>query len=251
MGSSLICIATVLLGVDVGWQPLPEGGVAYLIQIEPEAVEGLRRGMTVSSDILPMVRDVRAFRITVGRETLPRELPQEPYIDDTVAVPAGETPEDSWPGGPYAPPNGAFGENLLEDPAAAPSAPAELPLGGAAIPLTPGPDSVAKASHTARVDGLPDTSSGAPVSPSDSPSDLPPATFHKPEEPPRPWNTLLGVAVALTGSLFANAYLCVILRDAHRKYRKLVFQKEGPMEIEAGNDGGIGSDLPPGEHDVG
>ena len=75
MCGNILCIAVAVLGVDVGWQPLSEGGVQYLIQIEPHVLEALRLGEVIQSDLPPGVDDVRGYRITVGTEQLPRELP--------------------------------------------------------------------------------------------------------------------------------------------------------------------------------
>jgi len=76
MCGQLICAAAVLLAVDAGWQPLPDGGVEYLIQLEPHMVARLRAGEPVHSDIPPGVKDVRAYRITLGNDALPRQLPE-------------------------------------------------------------------------------------------------------------------------------------------------------------------------------
>jgi len=75
MCGNILWIAVAVLGVDVGWQPLSEGGVQYLIQIEPHALEALSSGEVIRSDLPPGVDDVRGYRITVGTEQLPRELP--------------------------------------------------------------------------------------------------------------------------------------------------------------------------------
>ena len=41
MNAVLLLIATSAVGVDVGWLPLSDGGVEYIIQIEPELVDTL------------------------------------------------------------------------------------------------------------------------------------------------------------------------------------------------------------------
>ncbi len=42
----VVCLATVVVGIDAGWQPLDGGGVEYLIQIEPQLLDALRSGET-------------------------------------------------------------------------------------------------------------------------------------------------------------------------------------------------------------
>jgi hypothetical protein len=74
----MFCLATRLLGIDVGWQPLPEGGMEYIIQIPPQALESLRDGEIVQSDIPASVKDIRTYRILVGRQPLPRKLAAAP-----------------------------------------------------------------------------------------------------------------------------------------------------------------------------
>jgi len=96
MSGNILWIAVAALGVDVGWQPLSEGGVQYLIQIEPHALEALRSGEVIQSDVPPGVDDVRGYRITVGTEQLPRELsvagesglspPRPPSAPNTLPV---------------------------------------------------------------------------------------------------------------------------------------------------------------------
>ena len=79
MCGNILCVATVLLGIDAGWHSLPEGGVEYLIQIEPDTFDRLKSGdvETILSYIRPDVRaaDVRAIRISIGDKELPQDLP--------------------------------------------------------------------------------------------------------------------------------------------------------------------------------
>jgi len=66
-------LAAATLGLDVGWQPLPDGGFEYIIQIEPETLESLKNGEDLRSEIPPFLRGVRSYRITVGNAPLPHE----------------------------------------------------------------------------------------------------------------------------------------------------------------------------------
>jgi hypothetical protein len=66
-------LVALALGVDVGWKPLPEGGLEYIIQIEPELLNSLRSGQTISSDVPLVLRDIRRYRIQVGDGRLPQE----------------------------------------------------------------------------------------------------------------------------------------------------------------------------------
>lgn len=73
MYGAAFCLLTAALGYDVGWQPLPDGGMEYIIQIEPHLLEMLKNGEQLVSDIPPNLRGVRSYRITVGTAELPRE----------------------------------------------------------------------------------------------------------------------------------------------------------------------------------
>ncbi len=72
MNGFALLLATAILGVDYGWQPASDGRLEYIIQIEPITLIALREGQEVVSQIDPLARDVRRFRIRVGTEVVPR-----------------------------------------------------------------------------------------------------------------------------------------------------------------------------------
>lgn len=78
MYALIVCIATATVGIDVGWERAPEGGMEYIIQFDPQTVDALRGGKVIQSDIPPEAGDVRSFRIVMGTEKLRREPPPEP-----------------------------------------------------------------------------------------------------------------------------------------------------------------------------
>lgn len=67
-----LALLTAVLGVDVGWQPLPNGGLEYIIQIEPQLLDSIRAGNDLVSDIPANLQGVRSYRITIGSDRLPR-----------------------------------------------------------------------------------------------------------------------------------------------------------------------------------
>ena len=79
MCGTVLCVAAVALGIDVGWQPLPDGGMEYVIQLEPQTVELLRSrpDVQIPSDIPAYLKDLRRLRITVGNAALARKMPAE------------------------------------------------------------------------------------------------------------------------------------------------------------------------------
>ncbi len=72
-------VASAVLGIQFGWEPQPEGGVQYIIQLNPDALEALRSGQPIESDIRPeLLGDVRSFRIEMGEKKLSHQLPAHP-----------------------------------------------------------------------------------------------------------------------------------------------------------------------------
>ena len=96
MGTIWACIAAAAIGVDVGWQRLPEGGMEYIIQIEPQTLDALRAGQPIQSDIPAGVGDIRSYRIVVGsKKALPRDeapTPPRKLTPDPAVKPLGNQP---------------------------------------------------------------------------------------------------------------------------------------------------------------
>jgi len=94
MQSVLLLWAAVAITTDVGWRPLPDGGMEYIIQIEPHMLEMLQGGKDLISDIPPNVRGAQSWRITVGTKELPREGSLEPELPRSSQVPQTLHPPD-------------------------------------------------------------------------------------------------------------------------------------------------------------
>jgi len=132
MGSTVVCIAALALGIDVGWQPLPKEGMEYIIQIPPQSLDTLAAGEILRSDVPREVKDIRRYRILVGTATLPRRLP-------AAAQPAGGGPlllPREVPSKPIAEQKAAFVETQ-DMPAKPPSQPAGDPRPQPAEPAKP------------------------------------------------------------------------------------------------------------------
>lgn len=71
MQVAAMLVALAAVGIDYGWQPVAGGGIEYIIQIPPEAVDALRSGQDIFSDLPPELRGIRNYRITVGSDPLP------------------------------------------------------------------------------------------------------------------------------------------------------------------------------------
>jgi hypothetical protein len=117
-------MAVALMGAEVGWQPLPEGGVEYIIEINPDSWESLQSGQAIQSDIPPAVlREIRSYRIIVGNKKLPRQLPPRPTPMAESPAGKGVTPASKpLPQPPAQPVQSASGANSAAADASADSA---------------------------------------------------------------------------------------------------------------------------------
>jgi hypothetical protein len=223
MCGNIACIAAVLLGIDVGWQPLPEGGVEYIIQIEPQLLEALKSGERIQSDVPSYVKDVRAYRIVVGTAGLPRELPpKQVESPGSATATAKEPPTDPFLSPPAGPPKRSYLSGTLpslwQPEAQSPDAPNLL---------QPIPDSKPIDAQPA---GYLQRPSAAPQPESKSPSEREPGHDQSPEEAPaKPWTLLIVAVCTLFGSLGANCYLGWITWTTRSRYRSLV---EGRRQAE-------------------
>jgi hypothetical protein len=91
MSGLAIWTASFMLAVDIGWQPYPDGGLEYIIQIEPHMLESLKAGEDIQSVIPPNLGRVRAFRITVGSDFVPRETVPDNEFTSEAAAPSPPT----------------------------------------------------------------------------------------------------------------------------------------------------------------
>jgi hypothetical protein len=101
MSGIVLCMATLVAGADFGYQPLPGGGMEYIIQIEPWTRESLRPDDHVDSDIPADVRDVRKVRIVFGNDKLPKTLATIGRAT-VMPIPASAPPKTGKPAAPPA-----------------------------------------------------------------------------------------------------------------------------------------------------
>ncbi|MEN6449782.1 MAG: hypothetical protein ABFC96_04745, partial [Thermoguttaceae bacterium] len=98
-----ICFVAAVLGIDVGWERLPNGGTEYVIQLDRQALESLRAGESLGSDIRPEAGEVRAFRITLHAGQLRRESPPPKPKPTTEKPKQTEKTPPSEPSKPWLP----------------------------------------------------------------------------------------------------------------------------------------------------
>jgi len=197
MCGHIVCIAATLVGIDTTFQPLPDGdGMLYWIQIEPGLLATLQSGEPLESYIPPRAGQVRAFRITMGSDALPAEIPPP----EQARLPEAVSPTPPEQVDPSFPPSVAPGQFYPD--------PGSQHIG------------VHQAGHNETID-----------TPTPSPSELgersavqddPDRADAPSQEPARPWGLLTITLFGLFGSLGANGFLIWVATDFRRRYRALV-----------------------------
>ena len=157
----VIALATATLGVDVGWRPAGDGGLEFIIQVEPQLLDTLKDGGELTAGVHPHLQKVRRYRIIVGEGRPPRiDLPEEkpaaaeppPKLKPEAAEPSGATetpplklkPEAAVPEpAPSPPPVGPSLQARSLDQAKEPAPPATV-TPPAAIPESPVPATTVK-----------------------------------------------------------------------------------------------------------
>ena len=197
MNGLLWAVAASVVGVDAGWQPVPEGGVEYIIQINPESLPLMKPGFYFTSEVPPEVRDIRRYRITVGSAKLPQQLPPPPKVEPAPP------PTTSFPPEPTV-------SRPLPDLARWPAPPADTPH---ILPTT------------LEAEPIPPAAKGpAPASPS------PVATQAALPAESKPWLPFILSLLFLFASLGANFYLGWMLFEQRTRYRSLLTELR-PAEL--------------------
>jgi hypothetical protein len=214
MSSLFILITAAALGIEVGWEPLAEGGHEYTIQIEPQLLEVLQRGEDeIFSDVPPEL-NVRRYRLMVGTGKLARVFsrpeernepavatrpPRDLQTNEPHLPPQTEEPHTAQPAAavePEAPPR----DELLDEQAAARgqnrAAPTDLQTAG--VMAKGAPDEKPSLAHDANRPNT-DIATG---------------------EPAKPWLPFLAAMALLCCSLGANLYLGWATWDARSRYRE-------------------------------
>jgi hypothetical protein len=109
--------------MDAGWRPRAEGGMEFLIQIEPERFAELWNDQMVEGRFPPGLSDLRSYRIIVGRA----RLPQEPSAEQLEAAARRTAPLLTMPPMPSPTPTEPHKPARPTETAVTPSAPAAQP----------------------------------------------------------------------------------------------------------------------------
>lgn len=200
MNPLLILVAATAIGVEAGWEPLPEGGHRYTIQIEPELVRRLESGEDLVSEVPPQI-DVRSFRITLGSGALARiDGPPSPQATAQTEPPSEPAPNDAL-AAPDGPAIDAAADNTAAVPASFDGAAADAqPL--AATPPERAAEPQLHSAEKPELKAQPGANGSAPLD--------------------EPWIPLLVAVGFLAASLGANLYLGWVAWDARSRYRSAV-----------------------------
>jgi hypothetical protein len=89
MYGTFFCVATMVLGVEIGWGPDTDGRQQYIIQVEPELAQRMCEGKAIEFSLRPEHVGCRHFRIQVGAGQPPRvgtfATPKPPVEEKTPA----------------------------------------------------------------------------------------------------------------------------------------------------------------------
>lgn len=217
MVGSVLYVALVALGVDAGWQPLPDGGLEYIIQIEPHLLGQLRQNEEIISDLDPEAKGVRSVRIRVGTGDLPRRSLPAPAGGSWTLPEDGSVLKQAGPildpfRRPEHPPGGQGAQSRPEQPKQSDQLHSNSPAGFAPKPLNLDPGTKPIDSQPASF--LQETPPGTPP---DADSSEPQATGNTP--PPFAWMVTLGALVASTGGML---YFGWVAWDYRSRYRRLL-----------------------------
>lgn len=96
MFASMLLLAVSAVSVDYGCERLPDGGMKYIVQFEPQSLEeAQQQGLPIESNIPADVTDVRMVSIQLGTGPLPHDKPSANAV---------RSPGDTAPKNPDAPP---------------------------------------------------------------------------------------------------------------------------------------------------
>jgi len=209
MGSAMVLMAAAM-AVDAGWQPLADGGMEYIIQIEPHALESFQAGREIVCEVPPNLGEIRSYRLRVGTAPLPRVEPPAPAESESPLpseLPA-ERPIDPFLSADS--PSGAAAEPLSPRPL---TNDGDLPEGGpsaAPRPLPSFADSAAGGEQLAVYDEVESLGQSTPGARAADPAE------------PKPWMPFTLALAAFFGAFGGMLYTGWIAWDYRRRYQTLL-----------------------------
>ena len=115
MIGTILCVAAVTLGVEFGWEPNDDGGLEYIVQIDPESMKNLGKDTPLRSDFPRDLRGLQTIRFQVGEKKLPRIALTPPLSPSAQKQPAKLALTDNPPGKPLSAQKAIFEETSGPD----------------------------------------------------------------------------------------------------------------------------------------
>ncbi len=182
MFPGILLLAASAVGINYGYEPLPEGGMKYIIQFHLDELEEAQKvGKDLESDIPSQVGDVRSISIRLGTGPIPREnAPSKADSNFPASKQESRKPETA-----------AMPPPLLQSPQGKPLA-TQTSFNEPAM----------------KVKTTPETNSAT-------------ASLSLAGELSRPW-PLIGILLLLFTSLGGNCYLIWIFAELRKRHRTLL-----------------------------
>ncbi|MGW8255980.1 MAG: hypothetical protein ACWGMZ_00690 [Thermoguttaceae bacterium] len=192
-------ISVAILGVNAGWQPLPDGGMEYIIQLDADTLEALKSGEIIQSDVPPAAGKVSTYKIILGSKQLPRINASGPLDEVTVSKSVGPAEEKS-----------------------SASASSVNSAGNPMFPKTfsPAPDRKPLIADSAAFIESSNTSSKLVAGEHEDRREI------QSEEVAKPWLVLTLIFLGLVASLSGNVYLAWLFADLRGRYKRMLLQKK-------------------------
>ena len=205
---TLTCLAVALVGVDLGYRPASNGGVEFVIHVNPATFQSVRPG-ELDINVSRLAREMRLshINITPGNERLPGEVSVATSLPPATAPIVSASP-------------------VMPATAAVPTSPSAMPPGRE--PLRFQPPSYSAPSTRTEAHGwpllMPNNRGSSPATPTSADSrmgGLPPVNMDgsAAAQPSPPW---LGMCLLVIALLASNVYVGWLFWDARQRYRGLL-----------------------------
>lgn len=220
MSPTALCALMLVAAIDYGYEPMENGGIRYLIRIEPHMVDLLNRGQVFGSDIPPEVAGrIRAFRVYSADQPASKAVPAAPPVEPPALRSAPVTAP------PAAAPPSAKGP--LVEPPAVNTGPAVPDLFRAPQAFSPAEDIPRQLPKTEKVEHAVAISPEGPAWPEggfvgdESPS------ARRVDSAPKPYFPLILAVLAAVGSSTGMLYFGWLAFDYRARYRRLLRETLG------------------------
>src|SRR5206468_4313796 len=95
MNAILGLMVPMLLGADIGWERRPDGTIAYIVQIDPDSADEMKKsGISINSAVPQSLRNrMSDIDIRIGRDKLPNQNTLPPDLPTETPAAAAKPPD--------------------------------------------------------------------------------------------------------------------------------------------------------------